>query len=139
MGIGTKIWYDMQNAAKQGMFDVEAEAMVERRKATDADYDEKYRQMYLDSAKRELVAKYAKEQIMEEAEDLFSRSIDIFNGDEQLAQEAFLNALTKTHRTIQANFWNGIFNMAKKYSELPDHYFDPRNIYSKALCKEMTE
>ena len=71
---------------------------------------------------------------------MFMDMIDSFNSSSTVeTNKAFLEALTRTHRHIQGEFWNNLLKIAYNYSTLDDRFFDGRNAFAKDLTARMCE
>jgi len=71
--------------------------------------------------------------------ELTKELVDAFNstGSGDIVVDGILDGITHSHRYLQSEFWAGMICLMERYSQLPDHYFDPRNELYKTITKRM--
>lgn len=81
------------------------------------------------------------EKIIEMVSETAAQLVDDLNasGSKDKVVDGIIQGLTKSHRYLQGEFWMAMIEVCKKYSELEDRYFDPRNAFAKDLAKRMAE
>jgi len=76
-----------------------------------------------------------------EIASLMKQLVDAFNTSADETTEAgMLQGINKSHRYLQAEFWTGMINVMRKYSEQDENmFFDGRNIHCRKMLKRMVE
>jgi phosphoenolpyruvate-protein kinase (PTS system EI component) len=94
-----------------------------------------------DMMTREELAEYRKEKLINVVSETAAQLVDDFNasGSKDDVIEGIIQGITKSHRHLQGEFWMAMAEVCKKYSELDDRYFDPRNAFAKDMTKRMSE
>lgn len=76
---------------------------------------------------------------VDEITKLTRELVDVFNSSyHEEIEQAVLAGINTTHRTIQAEFWNGMKNVMLKYSQQDETmFFDPRNLHCREITRRM--
>ena len=137
MSLATTVYLEIENDIKIGHYDYLIEINMKAHPEYTADGDNQFiRNGVVNTLKHDLFEK----EYHERATKLFAECIDTLNAScKSNTEKAFMESLTKTHRYIQGEFWMFIKNLADKYSQLPDMYFDPRNEFAKGMCERMVK
>lgn len=87
-----------------------------------------------------LLRKYIDDEIKEAIVNMTMDMVDVNNGlrSPEVA-EMMLEGVLRSHSHLQAEFWNTMIHLMKKYAESDRKYFDPRNENSRKMCEEIVK
>ena len=141
MSLAQKIWLEIEQDINKGDYQSEIERRVQDRpdfKGEETTQEEI--NLMLRGEKNSLHKELFDKEYHEQAVKMFTDMIDSFNSSSHVeTNKAFLEALTRTHRHIQGEFWNNLLKVAYSYSQLDDRFFDGRNAFAKELTAKMCE
>ena len=141
MSLANKIWYEIEKDIKDGHYQSVIEHRVHARSDFNQDLPQEDLNGMLMGEKNSLHKELFDAEYNKQAVQMFMDMIDAFNSSNHTeTNKAFLEALTRTHRHIQGEFWNNLLKVTYSYSQLEDRFFDGRNAFAKELtarmCKE---
>ena len=140
MSLAQTVWLEIDADIKKGEYQSEIERRVHKR----PDFNESLTQeeigFMMNGEKNSLHKELFDAEYNEKAVKMFMDMIDSFNSSSHAeTNKAFLEALTRTHRHIQGEFWNNLLKVAYNYSQLDDRFFDGRNAFAKDLTARMCD
>lgn len=109
--------------------------------------EEKYMQMSLDGEFRSIKSEYVNERYQELIEKQFKPLLETFSmtGSYNVV-DSMLNVLDREHRATQQEFWNSMYHLAKKYTNMNEDkfnghssHFDGRNQGAKRVTELMVK
>jgi hypothetical protein len=87
-----------------------------------------------------LLRKHIDDEIKEAVVAKTMEMVDLTNGlrSPELAG-MMLEGVLRSHSHLQAEFWNTMIHLMKKYAETESRFFDPRNENSRKMCEEIVK
>lgn len=87
------------------------------------------------------INEHAVAEAQEEITNLTRELVDAFNSSYlREAEQAILEGINRSHRTLQAEFWAGMKNVMVKYSQQDKSvFFDGRNEHCRDMTRRMSK
>ena len=85
---------------------------------------------------------HAVDGVQVEISELMGQLVDAFinTSPDEITEAGILHGINKSHRYLQAEFWTGMINVMRNYSEQDENmFFDGRNRHCRDILKRMVE
>lgn len=141
MSLAQTVWYEIETDINNGQYQSVIEHRVHNRpEFLGEDTSQEEINSMMQGEKNSLHKELFDAEYNKQAVTMFMDMIDAFNSSAHAeTNKAFLEALTRTHRHIQGEFWNNLLKVTYSYSQLEDRFFDGRNAFAKELTARMCE